>query len=147
MDLSGFKEQMKASREKVTAAGRPAAQAGAQVIYELARLNCPVSEDEHYFYGSASKAAPKGEKKAKAYGPYKPGNLKDAIYQAFQDKSPKTAPAYSISWNKSEAPYGHMVELGTSRAPSYSFIGRSMHEGRAPALAAMRSRFVEELAK
>lgn len=139
VDLSAFKAELKANREKVIAAARPAAQAGAQVIYEAARINAPVSERAHFFHGKSFKTT--GQK----YGPYKPGNLRDSIYQAFQDKSPRAAPAYTISWNKNEAPYGHMVELGTSRAPAYSFIGKALADHGNAAIEAMKAEFVRRM--
>jgi HK97 gp10 family phage protein len=51
------------------------------------------------------------------------GNLRDSIYWAKDDSlsSPFRA-VYSISWNKSKAPHGHLLEFGTSRAPAYPFI-------------------------
>lgn len=82
------------------------------------------------------------------YGPYQPGNLRDSIYQAFsQDNSYKDVSTYHISWNADKAPYGAMVEFGTSNAPAHSFIGRAIAETRPQVRAAMKQRFLEEVSK
>lgn len=135
MGVAKFKEQLRASIDELHAATRPAAQAGAQVIYERARINVPVSEAAHKFYGTNA-----------VYGPYSPGNLRDAIYQVFsKENSYKDVSTYHISWNKSDAPYGFMVELGTSKAPAHSFIGRSVVETRAQVREAIKVRYLQEV--
>lgn len=146
-DLSGFRQSIADAREKINAAGRPAAQAGIQVLYEAARLNAPVGKrEEHYFYGLASKRAKKGSKKAQAYGPFKSGALRDAIYQVYsKEKSGPTRHVYEMSWNRTDAPYGHMVELGTSRAAAHSFIGKAVIEHRQAAYDEMRRVFIERV--
>ncbi|MDP3271627.1 MAG: hypothetical protein Q8M49_07195, partial [Limnobacter sp.] len=54
---------------------------------------------------------------------FRPGNLRDSIYQFYNTKgSSKDRADYSISWNHKEAPYGYMVEYGTSRAPANPFL-------------------------
>jgi HK97 gp10 family phage protein len=146
VDLGAFAKSLNAAKEKIHAAGRPAAQAGIQVIYERARLNAPVGDREHYFYGKAAKAAPPGSKKAKAYGPFKPGTLRDSIYQVYsKDKSTATKHVYECTWNRTKAPYGHMVELGTSQAPSHSFMGKALIEGRGDAMQAIKREFIERV--
>jgi HK97 gp10 family phage protein len=150
MNVAKFKEQLKATADELNRATRPAAQAGAQIIYDRAKSIAAglVSEKEHYFYGTATKALPRGKKKAAAYGPYRPGTLRDSIYQAFsQDNSFRDVSTYHISWNKDKAPYGAMVELGTSKAPAHSFIGRAVTETRAAVREAIKQRFLEEVAK
>lgn len=137
MDISKFKEELRASANELHAATRPAAQAGAQIIYERARLNAPVSKHAHMFHGTHG-----------VYGPYRPGNLRDSIYQVYsEEKSYKDRSTYHISWNKSEAPYGFMVELGTSKAPAKSFIGRSIVETRAQVREVIKKRYIEEVSK
>jgi hypothetical protein len=70
-----------------------------------ARLICARSEAAHKFYGTATKKLPRGQKKAAAYGPYSPGTLREAIYQAFsEDNSYRDVSVYHISWNKDKAP-------------------------------------------
>ena len=147
-DTTEFKKAINAAKEKVAAAARPAAQAGAQVIYDQAKLNASTlrSKREHYFYGTTAKAAPKGQKKQYRYGPYKPGTLYDSIYQAFsKDRSTATVSTYHISWNAKKAPYGAMVELGTSRAAAHAFIGPAVVSQRDNAKNAMRQRFIQEV--
>jgi HK97 gp10 family phage protein len=104
---------------------RPVAQAGAQVFYSAVKdnPNFPRSERMHYFYGTAAKAMPPGLKKQFRYGPFYPGNLQAAVYQAFaKERSTRKEQVYNVSWNRKKAPYGHMVEYGTSRAPAHPFI-------------------------
>jgi HK97 gp10 family phage protein len=124
---------------------RPAAQAGAQVLYEEARRLCPVSAEAHYFYGSAAKKAPPGQKKQLAYL-FQPGNLRDAVYQVFsKDNSGATKATYHISWNHAKAPYGYMVEFGTSKAPAHAFVRPAYDAKQESALQAAKARFVSEM--
>jgi HK97 gp10 family phage protein len=137
VNLRQFKDQLRAEADKLNRATRPAAQAGAQVIYDGARLLAPESERPHMFHGTHA-----------VYGPYNPGNLRDSIYQVFsKDKSFKDISTYHISWNADKAPYGAMVEFGTSTAPAYSFIGRSIKENRPHVKQAMKQRYIEEVEK
>ena len=102
MNVAQFKEQLQATTNELQKATRPAAQAGAQIIYDAARLNAPVSKRPHKFYGTH-----------KVYGPYAPGNLRDSIYQVFsKTNSYKDVSTYHISWNATKAPHGHLVEWG-----------------------------------
>lgn len=134
-NLARFKEELRATAEVLHQATRPAAQAGAQVIYDRAKQLVPVSVHPHMFHGTHA-----------VYGPYSPGNLRQAVYQAFsKDHSFKDVSTYHISWNKDKAPYGFMVELGTSRAPAHSFIARAMAEGRQAAREAMKQRYIKEV--
>jgi len=137
MNVAQFKEQLQATTNELQKATRPAAQAGVQIIYDRARINAPVSTAAHMFHGTHA-----------VYGPYSPGNLRDSIYQVFsKDNSFKDVSVYHVSWNKDEAPYGFMVELGTSRAPAHSFIGRSVVETRAQVREAIKTRYLEEVNK
>ena len=135
MDVAKFKEQLRATADELGRATRPAAQEGAQIIYLQARLNCPESEQAHMFHGTNA-----------IYGPYSPGNLRNSIYQVFsKDNSFKDVSTYHISWNADKAPYGAMVEFGTSRAPAKSFIARSIKETKSEVRAAIKARFIEEV--
>lgn len=137
INLAAFKEQLAATAEQLHKATRPAAQAGAQVIYERARQLAPVSSDAHKFYI-----------RGRVYGPFAPGTLRDSVYQVFsKDKSYSDVSTYHVSWNAKKAPYGGMVELGTSRAPAQSFIGRAIVETRSQVREAMKARYAEELKK
>lgn len=150
MNISQFKQQLRATVDELHRATRPAAQAGAQVIYDAAKVNASTlkSEREHYFYGTATKALPPGKKKAAAYGPYQPGTLYNSIYQVFsKSNSYKDVSTYHISFNREKAPYGFMVELGTSRAPAHSFIGKAVIETRAQVREAIKARYIEEVNK
>lgn len=135
MNVAKFKEQLKVTADELNAATRPAAQAGAQIIYARAKQLVPVSKKAHYFYGQNKK-----------YGPYNPGTLRDSIYQVFsKDNSHRDVSTYHISWNAGKAPYGAMVELGTSKAPAHSFIGAAVVETRAQVRDAMKQRYIEEV--
>ena len=137
MNVAAFKEQLRAEVGKLHAATRPAAQAGAQIIYERARLEAPVSADSHYFYI-----------RGKKYGPYAPGTLRDSIYQVFsKDNSYKDVSTYHISFNKSEAPYGFIVHNGTSRTAAHPFIAKAVVETRARVREAIKARYLEEVNK
>ena len=149
VDIAKFKEQLNALKEVFDNATRPAAQAGAQIVYERAREIVAAeltSNREHYFYGQASKALPSGSKKAAAYGPYKPGSLYRSIYQVFsKDNSFSDFSTYHVSWNADKAPYGGMVEVGTSTASPHSFIGRAVIETRSAVKAAIKQRYIDEV--
>ena len=135
MNVAQFKEQLQATTNELQKATRPAAQAGAQIIYDAARLNAPVSKKPHKFYGTH-----------KVYGPYAPGNLRDSIYQVFsKNNSYKDVSTYHISWNADKAPYGAMVEFGTSKSPARSFIGKAVTETRTQVRLAIKERYLQEV--
>jgi hypothetical protein len=74
--------------DEALAAARPAAQAGAQVLYDQVKANV----------ARLRKVT---------------GNLDRAIYQAFSERDSATGRAtYAISWNKKKAPHGYLVEFG-----------------------------------
>lgn len=99
----------KAAQEQIV---RPGTQAAANVFYEEARRRAPVSEAPHMFHGTHA-----------VYGPYSPGNLRDAIYQVYsKDRSQPGAPVYHVSWNQKKVPYGFMVEFGTSKQAGHPFM-------------------------
>ena len=53
----------------------------------------------------------------------KTGTLYNAIYQAHAEQlSDDNKQTYRISWNKSKAPHGHLIEFGTSRSPAHPFV-------------------------
>jgi HK97 gp10 family phage protein len=112
----------------MTAQVRPAAQAGAQVLYEEVLLRVPVSKKPHYLKGG--RIVP-------------PGALKSAIYQAFsKDNSAQLLATYHISWNAKKAPHGHLVENGTSRAAATPFLRPAYDAKAGAALEAARDRVV-----
>ena len=119
------------------------------MLYEavLSNPSFPISERAHYFYGTAAKQAQGPSKKLYRYGPFVPGTLKSSIYQVWsQSKSDKAQQTYEVSWNRTKAPYGHMVEMGTSKAPAHPFIGAAA--GAQPkAVQAMAAKFDERLTK
>ena len=138
MDVAKFKERLRATADELGRATRPAAQEGAQVVYDRAKQIVSaelVSKREHKFHIEG-----------RVYGPFQPGTLLRSIYQAFSDdNSFKDVSTYHISWNADKAPYGAMVEFGTSRAAAQSFIARSIKETRSEVRAAIKARFIEEV--
>lgn len=88
VDLAGLNGYLDRMNEGVQAAARPAAQAGAQVLYNEVQTNV---------------------KKIKR----KTGNLASAIYQAYSENNSGPGRAtYHVSWNAKKAPHGHLVEWG-----------------------------------
>jgi hypothetical protein len=91
--LQGLDDLQAACEEDV----RPAAQAGAQVYYDEARVRVPVRKSARVYKGKT----------------YQPGALKAAIYQAYsKDNSAKGRATFHISWNARKAPHGHLIEHG-----------------------------------
>ena len=121
------------------AAVRPAAQAGAEELYLEARLRCPVSLKAHFFYG-------KNSKQTGVRYFFKPGALRDAIYQVFsKDSSFKGHATYHVAWNHQKVPYGFMVEFGTSRAPAHPFIRPAYDARKTFALQIARATLIERM--
>ena len=115
---------------------RPAAQAGAQVFYDEVKLRAPTTDGKlakgfHIFYGRTDKY--------KIYS----GALKESIYQVYSKKlSGPRVSTYHISWNWREAPYGKMVEFGTSRAAAHPFLRPAYTAMKERALQAAKDRFL-----
>lgn len=139
IDLAGFRAALDGQKEKIHSAARPAAQAGAQVIYEAARINAPVSDKAHFFYGKSYK------KTGQKYGPFSAGNLRNSIYQVYSDKSTPTKAVYHVAPNLLKAPYAAMVEFGTSRSPAHSYMGKALAEKSGAALQAMQATFIKKV--
>jgi hypothetical protein len=93
VDLVAFDAVIDGIERDVSAAIRPAAQAGAEVIYQAVLQNV---------------------QKIRSVT----GNLRSSIYQAFsEDKSQVAGSGYAratyhISWNAKTAPHGHLIEWG-----------------------------------
>jgi HK97 gp10 family phage protein len=120
--------------ETAVAIVRPAAQAGAQVLYEEVVERAPKSEKAHIFHGKTKKYL------------FMPGTLRRSIYQAFSaDRSSDTRATYHISWNHKKVPYGYMVERGTSRAPAHPFVRPAFDAARQRALEVANDKLVKSL--
>ena len=140
-DLSQFSEGLKKKQAAVHAAVRPAAQLAAEHIYFEARLRCPVSAEAHYFYG-------KNSVKTGVRYLFQPGNLRDSIYQVYSKaNSTDKRATYHISWNHIKAPYGFMVEYGTSRAPAHPFLRPAVLAASEMAAQIMRAEFLKQVNK
>lgn len=89
VDIRGIELTMDALVGDAAAAARPAAQAGAQVLYEQVKANVA------------------GIRR-------KTGNLAASIYQAYNDKRSTAggAQSYTVSWNTRKAPHALLVEYG-----------------------------------
>jgi HK97 gp10 family phage protein len=86
---------------------RPAAQAGAQILYNEVLLRVPVSKTVRKYKGKT----------------ITPGGLRNSIYQVFsQDNSDTTKAEYHVSWNYRKAPHGHLVEYGTATMAARPFL-------------------------
>lgn len=123
----------------------PAAKVGSQIFYDQVkenfRANVQFSRKAHWFYGLASKAAATN-KKAYAYL-FNPGTLYDSIYQVYsRDNSSDKRAVFHIAWNHQKAPYGFMVEFGTSRAPAHPFLNPAWSR-RADVAVAVKAKIME----
>ena len=135
MNIAKFKEELRETADILNKATRPAAQAGAQIIYDRAKQLAPVSDHAHMF-----------NIEGRVYGPFSPGNLRDSIYQAFsKDNSYKDVSTYHISWNAEKAPYGFAVERGTSHSNAVSFIGAAVVETRSAVREAIKQWYIKEV--
>lgn len=120
---------------------RPAAHAGALVIYRRARELAPV------FKGPARYV--KRSKSGKSGGYWiRPGQLRDSIYRVYsKDNSGDGKATYHVSWNARKAPHGHWAEFGNAHQPPHSFIRRSHVELGEAAADAVASTIIEEMTK
>lgn len=120
---------------------RPAAHAGALVIYRRARELAPVFNGPPR-YVKVSKSGKRG-----GYW-IRPGQLRDAIYRVYsQDNSGAGRATYHVSWNAKKAPHGHWAEFGNARQPPKSFIRRAYVEHGEVAAEAVASTLIEEMTK
>lgn len=133
---------------------RPSAQAGAQVLYEEVRVRVQDVEGdrEHFFYGSQySKEGifygVGGSNRVGPVAPFRPGNLRDSIYQVFSaDNSVQGAKStYHVSWNKTKAPYGYWVENGTSRSAAKPFLRPAYDAAKDRALYAAKETWLDRI--
>lgn len=137
LDVGSLKEALAAELATLRRASRPAAQAGAQILYDAMRAKAPVSAAPHMFHGTHQ-----------VYGPFAPGNLRNAIYQAFSaDNSAADKQTYHVSWNAKKAPYGFMVEFGTSSAAAKPFARPAIYENRERVKQAIAAKYIEEVEK
>jgi HK97 gp10 family phage protein len=138
-DTRALAEQVQALREDVQAATRPAAQAGAQLLYKAVLTNIKDSPKGHWFHGTSYRL------NGKKYW-YEPGTLRRAIYQAFRaDLNVPGLAAYHITWREKEKiGYAHMVEYGTRRARPVAFVRRAAAQMPA-ALQAAETEFMRRL--
>lgn len=91
MDVASFDSMMDGMAEQVMEAVRPAAQAGAEVLYSAVLRNVA------------------------ALGA-KTGNLERSIYQAYSTHhSTEEKAVYEVSWNPRKAPHAHLVENGYTK--------------------------------
>ena len=119
-------------------AARPAAQAGAQVFYDEVKRLAPKSKKGHWFHGTSFKI------NGKKYW-FESGTLSRAIYQVYsRDKSGAGVATYHVAWNHQKAPYGFMVEFGTSKNPAHPFL-RPAAAKAGEVRAAITDRFLVEL--
>lgn len=120
---SGFKNLVEYVSTNVEAAVRPAAQAGAQVLYDAVKLNV-----------SAMRTVT--------------GNLYNSIYQVYSaDNSGKGYATYHVSWNHIKAPHGHLLEYGHLERPSKKNPNKQRrHVGARPFIRPAIAKFPEAYA-
>lgn len=130
-DTAGLNAALDELTHGAEASTRPAAQAGAQVLYDEVKQRAPVS---------------KRARKTKGGRTIQPGALKASIYQVFsQDNSDSGQSTYHISWNASKAPHGHLVEFGTSRAPAHPFLRPAFDAKATMALQSAQVRWSDDM--
>lgn len=87
-DIDGMLDEIDGLEDRFEAAARPAAQAGAEVLYSAVLANVA---------GLGTKT----------------GNFENSIYQAYSKKdSVNGVQSYDITWNHRKAPHGHLIEDG-----------------------------------
>ncbi|MCX5592027.1 HK97 gp10 family phage protein [Alcaligenes endophyticus] len=103
-----FKQALKALDSLAEASkshlSRSMAVATGKVLRDEAKVRAPVFDGSTALAGGAN-----------AIKPPRPGALREAIYLAFSDN--RSSPSdgrfvYSVSWNSSTAPHGHLLEFG-----------------------------------
>lgn len=110
-DFSGLEAQLDALQDEINGHLPEAVAAGAAELYKEAKLRCPVSEKDHVFHGTHGKYS------------FRSGTLRDSIYRTLsKDNSSATKITYHIAWNHQKAPYGFMVEFGTSKRAAHPFM-------------------------
>lgn len=113
--------------------------AAAKEFYNEAKLRAPVLENPDkdggwWFYGTHSRYW------------FPAGNLRDSIYRTFsKDNSSDTKVTYHIAWNHQKAPYGFMVEYGTSRAAAHPFLRPAYDAAKGEAVRAAKYRMLQRL--
>ncbi|MGJ7512346.1 HK97-gp10 family putative phage morphogenesis protein [Variovorax sp. GT1P44] len=139
LDLAAMTGQVDAMGDAALLQVRPAAQAAAQILYDEVLLRVPSSLKGHWFHGSSFKKT--GQKYY-----FDAGSLRAAIYQAFSaNNSGADKATYHVSWNAKKAPYGHMVNNGTSRAAANPFLSNAWDARIADATKAAEARFAQGL--
>lgn len=152
--INQFREGMHQKVIQIQAATRPAAQAGAQVLYDAVKMNTRTqvmtSLKAHWFYGTNQKYL------------FDPGTLQASIYQVHSKRnSGPGKDTYHISYNMQKCPYAHMVEFGHKivvkkqgvlvdtgkRALAHSFVGKALHEKRDEAFQAMKEEFTKRISE
>ncbi|HEV2612539.1 MAG TPA: HK97-gp10 family putative phage morphogenesis protein [Noviherbaspirillum sp.] len=124
-DLSGINAALDNLADGVKEHVRPAAQAGAQVLYREVLQRVPVAKEARTVKGKT----------------YQPGTLKASIYQAYSDDNSRAGQAtYHISWNRRKAPHGHLIEFGTSRMEAQPFLRPAYDAAHKAALEVARDR-------
>ena len=137
LNLTAVNQRLDGITKAVKEDLQPAAQAGAQVFYDLAKSLAPVSKAPHMFHIGG-----------RVYGPFKPGNLRDSIYQVYaKTKSSDSRVTYEISFNHTKAPYGFAVLRGTPKAPARDFIGQAYDIGESAAKLVTKTRLEQSVKK
>ena len=137
VDIAKFKEQLRATADELNQATRPAAQAGVRRLSTTRKAACSGIDCVAQVLWIACGIWPVQTGHAARFD----------LSGVFKDNSFRDVSTYHVSWNADKAPYGAMVEFGTSRAPAHSFIGAAVKETRQQVKEAMKQRFIEEVSK
>jgi HK97 gp10 family phage protein len=130
-DDAGLQAALDEIGREAQASTRPAAQAGAQVLYDEVLLRVPVSNKV---------------RTTKSGRTITPGALKASIYQVYsQDNSGDDRSTYHVSWNYRKAPHGHLVEYGTARTPAHPFLRPAFDAVASAALEQSRVRWSDDM--
>lgn len=154
INMAQFRDGIRQKVVQIQEATRPAAQAGAQVLYDAARMNARTqvmtSLKAHWFYGTNQKYL------------FQPETLIKSIYQVHSKRNSSAGrETYHVSYNMTKCPYAHMVEFGHKivvkkkgvlvdtgkRALAHSFIGKALHEQSEAAYQAMKQEFTDRMNK
>ncbi len=136
VDLNRVQQLVDSLVTVTESSARPAAQAGAQILYDEARRRAPVYRGGRHY---------RQVRGGRGYW-VTPGQLRNAIYQVFSvDNSGGGRATYHISWNHSKAPHGHWMEYGNARHPARPFIRPAFDSKAQQATAAVENRLLAEL--
>lgn len=83
---------------------------------------------------------------ARVQVPVKSGKLRSAIYQVYSESNSGDGKAtYHISWNKKQAPHGHLIEFGANGRAAKPFLAPAYEAKQGAAYQAARDKMKDML--